>query len=96
MWDRLVRMLGVHTVLVLVERARWIAKEQYNEAIHISFDESGISFAELETQGDPGRVQATASEFVTSLMSIMTRLVGIEISKRIALELDQVSICEDC
>lgn len=95
MWNRVVMMLGIHTVLILVERARWITQQQYNEALHITFDETGVSFDELEKQCGTDQAQATASEFISSLVTILTRLVGMDISRRVAQEVDHVLGRED-
>jgi hypothetical protein len=94
-WERLVRLLGIHTVLVLVERAHWMARESYNEASHISYGETGVSFSQLAATVKPERAREVATEFVGSLMSIMTRLVGLDISRRIAEELDTLIGRED-
>lgn len=89
-WANMVRMVGVHTVMVLAQRALWVTGQKYPEAEAIKFDEGGISFEGLKSLGDARKAIAVVEEFHGALITILARLVGLDIAKKIAREIDPV------
>ena len=89
-WDRVVRVLGIHTALVLAERALWMTHERHDEASRISISEGGVSFAGLYNALLPAQAGAVAEDMLKSLASLITRLLGVEMSRTVAEELDQM------
>ncbi|MEW6182901.1 MAG: hypothetical protein AB1500_06955 [Bacillota bacterium] len=84
-WSKMVNLIGVHTVMVLVQRAVWITGQNYDEAKSIQFNKEGITF---QFEGvERGRAKAVFEEFIASLVEILTRLVGRDIVQRI-IEID--------
>ena len=88
-WQRMVNLVGVHTVMVLVQRAVWLTRQKYVEAEMIGFSEAGISFDELQVVA-PEQVRALVEEFISSLMGILTSLVGKEITQKLVQEIDEI------
>ncbi|MEW5785797.1 MAG: hypothetical protein AB1767_12130 [Bacillota bacterium] len=88
-WERMVNLVGVHTVTLLVQRALWLTRQKYIEAELIVFSESGISFEELRII-DRGQVRALMEEFISSLIGILTGLIGKEITEKLAREIDTI------
>jgi len=89
-WDRMVRILGVHTVLVVAQRAVWMTKLKHNEATLIDVKDTGFDLKRLSEQS-PTKCVAVAEELLMSLMSVVTKLVGLEMSRRIAADIDGVA-----
>ncbi len=86
-WDRMVELVGVHTVMVLVQRAVWVTQQKYSDAEFIQFDENGISFNMLKEKIHSDDIKEIVEEFFGSLISILTRLVGEDIAKKLAQEI---------
>jgi hypothetical protein len=86
-WRRMVGLVGDHTVNILIQRAAWEAKQKFDEALLIEYDDAGISFAKLGGV-EPVRAKAVVEEFFGSLASILTRLVGKEITRKLIEEID--------
>lgn len=88
-WRRMVDLVGVHTVNILIERAAWLSREKYNEASLIEYSEAGISFSRMDPI-EPSQAKAVVEEFFISLIDILTRLVGKEITRKLAEEIDSI------
>jgi len=86
-WSKMVALVGIHTVMVLVQRALWMTKQKYFEAEAIKVSEDGIFFDALQGM-ETKRLKTILEEFFGSLVSILTRLVGNEITKKITQEID--------
>lgn len=93
-WQRMVNLVGVHTVIILVQRALWMTQQKYGEASRIELDETGISFNRLET-ASPDITKTLVEEFFGSLISILTRLVGRDIARKLAEEIDALISAEE-
>lgn len=87
-WSRMVKVLGIHTVLVIVQRALWSTRQAYDEAALIVLGDDGVDFTELRSKS-PDKALSIMEEFLASLTGIMTRLIGIEMSRKIAQEIDE-------
>ena len=91
LWERMVRVVGVHTVNVLMERAIWEAARKHPELELIERDDTGFSFDALNKSlaGRPESEIAEAFDDLTSeLLLIMARLVGREMAHALAEELN--------
>ncbi|MEW6173481.1 MAG: hypothetical protein AB1510_10545 [Bacillota bacterium] len=80
-WSKMVNLVGVHTVMVLVQRAVWLTSQKYDEAKSIEFSKEGISFKFEGVERE--RAKAVIEEFIASLMEILTRLVGKDVVQKI-------------
>ncbi len=86
-WHNMVSIVGIHTVVVLVERSLWQTRQKYAEAELISVSETGVSFeglAGIETE----QLKKILEDLFASLIDILTRLVGKEITQKLAEDLD--------
>ncbi len=92
-WQRMADMIGVHAVLILTQQAVWMTRQKYAEAELITISDEGISFNELNGI-DPGVIKMLAEEFIGSLISILTRLLGTDIAARLAREIQDISSLE--
>jgi hypothetical protein len=88
-WDRMVRVLGVHTVMVVAQRALWMARLEYDQAALIDVQETGFCFDRV-TQQCPDKSGVLAEELLMSLTDVVTKLVGLDMSRRIAADIDEV------
>jgi hypothetical protein len=89
-WQRMADMIGVHAVTVLVQRAAWMTRQTHAEAQLIAISDGGVSFDGLSS-ADPAVVKAVAEEFIVSLVSILTRLLGTDMASRLAREIQDLS-----
>ncbi len=87
-WDRMVAMVGVHTVMILAQRAVWLTRQNYEEADAIRLDEDGLSLLDLAHVCDEDRAGLVAGEFFTCLFGILSRLVGQEMARKMSGDLD--------
>jgi len=87
-WKRMVKIVGVHTVIILTKRALWMTSQKYIEADSIRFDEEGIYFDALASNSDAQLMKAVMEEFFSSLVDILTRLVGRDMTRKLAVEID--------
>ena len=85
----MVNLVGIHTVMVLTQRALWMTRQKYDEAELIHFDEDGFSFEELQII-DRERVKALVEEFISVLLGILAGLLGKEIAEKLAHEIDEL------
>ncbi len=89
-WNKIVPLLGVHTVMVLVQRALWMSKQKYFDAGAIKVDESGIFFNDLSGM-ETEDLKNILEDFFSSLVCILARLVGEEIATKITRKIDFVT-----
>ncbi len=89
-WKRMVDLVGVHTVLILVSRAVWDTERKYEQAKFIRFSEDGILLDDLIKNVEAQTVKVVFEEFFGSLISILTRLVGRDITEKLAHEVDAI------
>ncbi|MTI79735.1 MAG: hypothetical protein FH758_02460 [Firmicutes bacterium] len=78
--------IGIHVMLLVVERALWDTKHKYEEAHLIEFSEEGISLDGLDTL-DPEKAQDIAHHFVMSIISTLGRLVGKQLANQLTEQL---------
>ena len=84
-WRRMVGLVGIHTVVVLVQRAVWLTREKYAQAEGIYCDEQGIILKNLANL-EPLKFKLIVEEFIGSLVNILTRLVGEDIADKLTAE----------
>lgn len=93
-WNRMVQLVGVHTVMILTKRALWLTSRKYSEADFIRYNEEGVFLAELAEGCEPELIKVVLEEFLSSLIDILTRLVGQDITRKLAEELDVLLLGE--
>ncbi len=86
-WEKMVSIVGIHTVMVLVQRSLWQTRQKYAEAELFSVSETGVSFealAGIETE----QLKKIMEDLFASLIDILTRLVGKEITQKLTKDID--------
>ena len=78
--------IGIHVMLLVVERALWTTKHKYQEASLITFSEEGICLDNLDTL-DPKQAQVIAHEFTMSIVATLGRLVGKQLANQLTEQL---------
>lgn len=86
-FDSVGQAIGIHVMLLVVERALWSTKHKYEEADLIEFSEEGISLERL-SQLDPEQAEQIAHEFTMSIVSTLGRLVGKQLARQLTEQLD--------
>ena len=89
-WQRIIDVAGIHSARVLVQRTTWITQQKYSEAEAIQFGENGISFFELKGIAEEEKLKLVIEEFFASLINILTRLIGEDISNKIIQEMNDI------
>lgn len=74
--------IGVHVMMLVVERSIWLIRLSQPAADLITFDEEGISLEALN-QAYPEEAAGVASELILALVSTLGRLVGEQIAKQL-------------
>jgi len=88
--ERMIRMIGIHTVNVLIERAIWEASQKYPELSLIDRSDDNLSFAALEqayADRPQQEIDEAFSDLISELLLIMARLLGREMAERLSEEL---------
>ncbi len=86
-WHKMVSIVGIHTVMVLVQRSLWQTRQKYAEAELISVSEAGVSFDVLDGI-ETEQLKKIMEDLFASLIDILTRLLGEEITRKIAEDID--------
>ena len=87
LWERLVTTLGIHTVRVLLDRAIWQTAQRHPEIALIHHDEAGLSFEDLEKSyatRPQQEIEAAFDDLSAELQLILARLLGAEMTQRLA------------
>lgn len=88
-WQRMVEMLGIHTVIVLIQRTVWLTKEQYEEARNIKFSKEGISYDKLMDNAGPEHSKIIIQDFFANITGVLTKLIGEKIADELKQEINQ-------
>ncbi len=83
--------IGVHVMLIVLERSLWKTKIKYPEAEKISFSEDGIVFDELD-KFDPDKAEQITKEFILSIIETLGRLVGMQVAEKLTEKLKNNTI----
>jgi electron transfer flavoprotein alpha subunit len=97
LWERMVRIVGIHTVNVLMERAIYQAAQEYPDLGLIQRTGEGLDFAAYERAAadKPEEEIAAAFEHLSSeLLLILARLLGRDMAEQLAAEL-QTKMAEE-
>ncbi len=78
--------IGIHVMLIVLERSLWKTKIKYPEAEKIRFSEEGIFLDGLDGL-DREKAEKITSDFVISIIDTLSRLVGIQVAHRLTEEL---------
>lgn len=76
-WKRMVGLVGIHTVMVLAQRAVWSVRQNYEEGSKIRFDENGLCFEELRDGVPPARSRAVMEEFFGALVGMAVDVASL-------------------
>ena len=98
LWERLVTTLGIHTVRVLLDRAIWQAAQRHPEIALIHHDDAGLSFDALETSyatRPQEEIEAAFNDLIAGMLLILARLLGREMTQRLADELEVTDAPKD-
>jgi hypothetical protein len=90
LWDRLVRLLGIHTVNVLMERAIFETAQRHAEVAQIQHTDGGLQFAALERvyRDRPyEEVEQAFGDLSSNMLMILARLLGKQIAQQLAQDL---------
>lgn len=74
--------IGIHVMLLVVERALWTTRHKYEEAAVITCSEEGVTLDGLD-ELDPERASLIAHFLMMSIISTLGRLVGIQLAKQL-------------
>lgn len=70
--------IGIHVLLLVLERSLWKIKDKYEDAGRITFSEDGIFLAGLK-ELDEQTAGEIANEFILSIIATLGRLVGMQL-----------------
>ena len=89
-WERMLQLVGLHTARVLVMRALWECHQRFAEADAIRLTEQGIDLKGLFRYSEAERQQEIAEFFFLSLVGLLSRLVGPEVTATLSSEIPEV------
>lgn len=78
--------IGIHVMLLVVERALWSTRHKYEEAAVITCSEEGVTLDGLDNL-DPERAGLIAHFFMMSIIGTLGRLVGLQLAKQLTEQL---------
>lgn len=81
MFQSVGRSVGVHVLLLIVERALWVVQHEYEEAALITYSEEGVSLNGLASL-DQDRADQIAHHLVVNIVDTLGRLVGKQLAER--------------
>ena len=90
LWERLVRLLGIHTVNVLMERAIWEIAPRHDVVALIGHSDSGLRFEDVNLRyaDAPGAdIEQAFGDLTTEMLMILARLLGQQIAEQLGQEL---------
>jgi ParB-like nuclease domain len=86
LWERLVSMLGIHTVRVLLDRAIWQTAQRHPDIALIHHDDADFTFGALESSyaaQTQEEIEAAFDDLSADLLLILARLLGREKARRL-------------
>lgn len=78
--------VGIHVMLLVVERALWQTKYKFEEASMITFSEEGIRLDELKSL-DPERAKLVTYHFIMNIITILGNLIGKQLAHQLTEQL---------
>jgi hypothetical protein len=85
LWERLVTMLGIHTVRVLLARALWQTAQRHPDIALLQHDDGHLTFDALETRyatRPHEEIEAAFDDLSAELWLILARLLGREMAQQ--------------
>ena len=85
LWERLVTMLGIHTVRVLLARAIWQTAQRHPDIALLQHDDGGLTFDALQTRYGTRpheEIEAAFHDLSTELRLVLARLLGREMAQQ--------------
>jgi len=74
--------IGIHVMLIVLERSLWKTRIKYPEAARIRFSEEGIFLDKLNTL-EPEKVTLIVNDFILSVINTLGRLIGIQLTEKL-------------
>lgn len=87
LWDEGVRLVGIHTVLLMAERVRWDLEQTYPEARQIRFGSGGWELDPLLALERGSEVAARVTE---AFLALYGNLMGEASVRQLQRRVDQV------
>lgn len=78
--------IGIHVMLIVLERSLWKTKNKYPEAAKISFSEDGISIDGLDELAEE-KATLIVHEFMLAIIETLGRLIGIQVAEKLTTKL---------
>lgn len=78
--------VGVHVLLLVMERSVWVTKHKFEEASLITYSGEGVSLQALRAL-EPERAARVAHTFVITIVATLSRLIGKQLAERIVEQL---------
>lgn len=89
MFFSIVKAVGIHASLLIVEHSLWKITQKYEEASCIIFDEAGIVLEGLSPL-DNEKAQLISKELMISMVDTLSRLVGEQIAHQLMQTIEEV------
>lgn len=86
MFNSVGQAIGIHVLILVIERAQWQTKQKFEEAALICLSEEGISLDELD-KIDPDKAVLVAHDFIMGIVSTLSRLVGKQLAQQLTEQL---------
>lgn len=74
--------IGIHVMLIVLERSVWKTRIKYPDAEKIQFSEEGIILDGLDGLNQD-KAEQIVSEFMMSIIDTLSRLVGIQVAQKL-------------
>lgn len=88
-FDSVKEAVGIHVMMLVVERALWQTRHKYEEAALISFSEDGICLDGLSSL-EPERAKLVAHSYVMTIITTLGHLVGSQLAHQLTEQLDDI------
>ena len=85
-FDSVSASIGIHVMLIVLERSLWKTKYKYPEAAKISFSEDGIDLNGLDSL-EPAQATLIVNEFVMAISGTLGRLIGMQVAEKLTKKL---------
>lgn len=79
--------IGVHVMMMVVERSIWLMRSSHPEVALVTFDEEGISLRAL-SEAHPDEAGRVASSLILGIVATLGRLVGKQVAQQLTEQLE--------
>lgn len=89
-FDSVKQAIGIHVLLLVIERALWQTKKKYEEASMITFSEEGICLDSLNSV-DSERAKLVVYSFIMSIIMTLGNLIGKQLANQLTEQLEMIN-----